>query len=333
MIHLLLAIAIAPSETPELLTGRLEQVGPASNLASAIETLSRSVPGTAWAGYAVPMVSGSHHFCGSGDVVNLDSDRDFHSTAETVPSRSLFILQRIEGGEVVEIRPLSTGCRIDAGSRTLYWWDPVPPGESLRHLRSLAFSSKNADLAEDAVHAAALHFDSGADDLLEELARGVPSLEVREKAIFWLGAAREGEGLRRLSALYGEERDGKLREEMVFAIHLSKAEGAIPKLVDIARRDRDADVRERALFWLGQRAGAVAARAIATAVREDPELEVKKKAVFALSQLPAEEGVPLLIEVAETHPHPEVRKQAFFWLGQSEDPRALDLFERVLLRK
>jgi HEAT repeat protein len=92
-------------------------------------------------------------------------------------------------------------------------------------------------------------------------------------------------------------------------------------------------VRERALFWLGQRAGAVAARAIATAVREDPELEVKKKAVFALSQLPAEEGVPLLIEVAETHPHPEVRKQAFFWLGQSEDPRALDLFERVLLRK
>jgi HEAT repeat protein len=77
----------------------------------------------------------------------------------------------------------------------------------------------------------------------------------------------------------------------------------------------------------------VAARAIAAAAKEDPDAEVKKQAVFALSQLPADEGVPLLVEVAETHPNPEVRKQAFFWLGQSEDPRALDLFERVLLRK
>ena len=53
--------------------------------------------------------------------------------------------------------------------------------------------------------------------------------------------------------------------------------------------------------------------------------------MFALSQLPADEGVPLLIEVAQTHPQPEVRKQAFFWLGQSKDPRAVALFEKVLL--
>jgi hypothetical protein len=333
MIRLLFFLAAAGADKPELVTGRLELAGPASNLVSAIETLSQRVPGAAWAGYAVPMVGGSHHFCGSGDVVSLDSDRDFRSTTGSGPSRSLFLLERIEGGHVVEIRLLSTGCRIDAGTKTLYWWEPVAPGESLRHLRSLALSSKNEDLAEDAVHAAALHFDSKADGLLAELARDAPLFEVREKAIFWLGAAREGEGFRLLSALHGEEREPKLREQMVFAIHLSKAEGAIPKLIEIARSDRDSEVREQALFWLSQRAGALAARAIAAAAREDPELEVKKKAVFALSQLPADEGVPLLIELAETHPHPEVRKQAFFWLGQSEDPRALDLFERVLLRK
>ena len=243
------------------------------------------------------------------------------------------MLQRVESGRVTEIRLLSTGCRIDAGSQTLYWWEPVPPSESLRQLRTLALSSTNEDLAENAVHAAALHFDSGADQLLEELAGSATALDVRQKAIFWLGAVRGDEGYRRLAARYEGERDSKLREEMVFAIHLSKAEGAIPKLVAIARKDRDSDVRERALFWLGQRAGAVAARAIATAAREDPDLEVKKQAVFALSQLPDDEGVPLLVEIAETHPQPEVRKQAFFWLGQSDDPRALELFERVLLRK
>jgi hypothetical protein len=128
------------------------------------------------------------------------------------------------------------------------------------------------------------------------------SFEVREKAIFWLGAVRGDEGYRRLSARYASESESRLREQIVFAIHLSKAEGAIPKLVEIARKDRDSDVRERALFWLAQRAGAVAARAIATAAREDPDLEVKKQAVFALSQLPEDEGVPLLVEVADPPP-------------------------------
>jgi HEAT repeat protein len=54
--------------------------------------------------------------------------------------------------------------------------------------------------------------------------------------------------------------------------------------------------------------------------------------VFALSQLPKDEGVPKLIQVAENNRNPEVRKQAMFWLGQSQDPRALGFFEKVLLK-
>jgi hypothetical protein len=37
-----------------------------------------------------------------------------------------------------------------------------------------------------------------------------------------------------------------------------------------------------------------------------------------------------LIQVAQTNKNPEVRKQAMFWLGQSNDPRALEFFEKVL---
>jgi len=54
--------------------------------------------------------------------------------------------------------------------------------------------------------------------------------------------------------------------------------------------------------------------------------------VFALSQMPKEDGVPKLIQVAETNRNPEVRKQAMFWLGQSNDPRALEFFEKVLTK-
>jgi hypothetical protein len=326
MLALLFALAI---QRPELVSGRLELLGPAANL----ETAVAAIRDEGWAGYSVPMTSGSHDFCGNGGVVRLDSAGHSHRSSESVSSGDLFVLLRIEGGHATEIVVLSAGCRIDARGGTLRWWEPVSPRESLRYLRAVALSTKDEDLAENAVHAAAMHFDAGASDLLDELARGAPSKDVREKAIFWLGAARGEEGFRKIASLFEEERDTELREEMVFAMHLSEAEGAIPKLVHIAREDRSSDVREKALFWLGQRAGKVAARAIADAAREDPDREVKKKAVFALSQLPEEEGVPLLVEVAETHPDPEVREQAFFWLGQSGDPRAIDLFEKVLLRK
>jgi hypothetical protein len=40
--------------------------------------------------------------------------------------------------------------------------------------------------------------------------------------------------------------------------------------------------------------------------------------------------VPVLIRIARTNPHPELRRKALFWLGQSEDPRALSLFEELL---
>ena len=58
--------------------------------------------------------------------------------------------------------------------------------------------------------------------------------------------------------------------------------------------------------------------------------EVRKNAIFALSQRSNDEGVPALIRIARTNPDPELRKTALFWLGQSEDPRALDLFEEIL---
>jgi hypothetical protein len=325
-IALLLAFAL---DRPEIVSGKLELLGPAANLASAVEAIRDK----GWAGYSVPMIAGSHDFCGNDGVVRLDSAGHSYTASESQASGDLFVFLRLEGGRAIEIVVLSAGCRIDLRGGTLRWWEPVSPRESLRYLRSVALSAKDQDLAEDAVHAAAMHFDPDASELLDELARSAPSRDVREKAIFWLGAARGEEGFGKLAARFEGESDRELREEMVFALHLSDAEGAIPKLIQIARKDRSPDVREKALFWLGQRAGKVAARAIADATREDPDREVKKKAVFALSQLPEEEGIPLLVEVAETHPDPEVREQAFFWLGQTGDPRAIDLFEKVLLRK
>jgi hypothetical protein len=105
-----------------------------------------------------------------------------------------------------------------------------------------------------------------------------------------------------------------------------------PSLLRLARMQNLPEERRRtAVFWLGQAAEAAAGRAldsIAGDVRGDRE--VRKQAVFALSQRSANEGVPALIRIARTNPDPELRKTALFWLGQSEDPRALNLFEEIL---
>ncbi len=86
-----------------------------------------------------------------------------------------------------------------------------------------------------------------------------------------------------------------------------------------------------AVFWLGQASGEAATAGLTELVDEESgDLEVRKTAVFALSQRPAAEGVPALIEIARGSASPTLRKQAFFWLAQSEDPRALSLFEEVL---
>jgi hypothetical protein len=105
-----------------------------------------------------------------------------------------------------------------------------------------------------------------------------------------------------------------------------------PSLLRLARTPRvPRETRSQAVFWLSQAAGEAVAAALDSIVRDARgDREVRKKAIFALSQRSNDEGVPALIRIARNNPDPELRKTALFWLGQSEDPRAVDLFEEIL---
>ena len=105
-----------------------------------------------------------------------------------------------------------------------------------------------------------------------------------------------------------------------------------PSLVRIARNERlPRKTRERAVFWLGQAAGEAAGQALDSIAGDDRgDRDVRKQAIFALSQRDRNEGVPALIRIARTNTDPALRKTALFWLGQSEDPRAISLFEEIL---
>jgi hypothetical protein len=120
--------------------------------------------------------------------------------------------------------------------------------------------------------------------------------------------------------------------ELVTAATLADSVVVWPQLLRMARDTRVRDeTRRQAVFWLGQAAGEEAAKSLhSIAADSGDDIEIRKHAVFALSQRPADEGVPILIRIARSNPHPELRKTALFWLGQSDDPRALTLFEEIL---
>jgi HEAT repeat protein len=121
-------------------------------------------------------------------------------------------------------------------------------------------------------------------------------------------------------------------DELLTAASLADSVVIWPELLRMARdRGMPRETRQQAMFWLGQAAGEAATRGLDSIVVDDRgELEVREHAVFALSQRPSDEGVPALIRIARTNPHPELRKKALFWLGQSDDPRAVTLFEEIL---
>jgi hypothetical protein len=133
-----------------------------------------------------------------------------------------------------------------------------------------------------------------------------------------------------LLALVEQHRVGA--EELVTAATLADSAVVWPTLLRIARRtELPLETRRQAVFWLGQAAGEAATRGLDSLASDGGgELEVRKQAVFALSQRPADEGVPVLIRIARSNPHAELRKTALFWLGQTEDPRAIALFEEIL---
>lgn len=124
-------------------------------------------------------------------------------------------------------------------------------------------------------------------------------------------------------------------EHAIFPATLADSVTVWPQLLRLARNDAaPRDARKQAIFWVSQAASDSATAGLSElAESEDEDQDVRTQAVFALSQRPRDEGVPALIRVARRSGSAEVRRSALFWLGQSEDPRALALFEELLSGK
>jgi HEAT repeat protein len=280
-------------------------------------------PQPAWIGYTIQAVPGHEQNCDYNEGIHPPGP------VHLEPPEQVQIMFRIQDSHVAKIRPISGDCQPDADGVPLRWIRDVRPAESVAFLSSFVMSD-NDHVRDGAVAAIALHADTAADEALERFAAPGQPESLREKAVFWMGAARGRRGYESLRRVVTGDASDNVREKAIFALSISKEPQAVETMIAVAHNDASAHVRGQALFWLAHKAGKKAVGAISSALENDPDTEVKKKAVFALQQLPDGEGVPMLIQVARVNRNPAVRKQAMFWLGQSNDPRALAFFEEVL---
>ena len=324
-----------------------------SSLSDEISRWAKASTDPQWLGYSVPAVNNQRVICcGNGNwngnydcgTCRLEDHRhgdSFNTTssgkAELEAPHRVVILYRATGGALNKIRVVSDVCVIDAGGLRMTWLTGVNPAQSVDYLVSLVGGQELHDhnpekLAQGALTSIAMHGDASADTAMNSFVEPSQPESLRKQTVFWLGEARGASGLQTLKHLAKSDSSSEVRAQTTFALSISREPGAIDEMIRMAHEDESSHVRGQALFWLAQKAGKKAESTITGAIENDPDTEVKKKAVFALSQMPHEEGVPKLIQVAQSNKNPEVRKQAMFWLGQTNDPRALEFFEKILTK-
>jgi len=147
-----------------------------------------------------------------------------------------------------------------------------------------------------------------------------------------IGAVSTRDATTYLLGLAASDTETRAGQEAILPAMLADSVNIYPQLIRIARDpDTPKGTRNQATFWLGQAAADVVAPERDNIKGNDDE-EIKKQAVFAISQRRCEDSVPALIQIAENNRSPEVRRSALFWLGQTGDPRAISVFEKILSR-
>jgi HEAT repeats len=338
------------SDMPSIQNARLETRALTATLAAELKTFEGQSGEARWIGYSVAQVAGDREVCCAGSNGNWNQEcgscrlessdhginMNSHNGSVILEApQAVAILFRAENRKIMKIRVVSAACTVDAGGLPFLWLTGVKSAESVALLAGYVSGEifnegDDRKLGRESLTAIALHADQSADRALESFVRPSEREPLRKQASFWLGETRGQAGLAALQQMAKSDPSTEVRAHVTFALSVSREPSAIDEMIRMAKEDQSSHVRGQALFWLAQKAGKKATATITGAIENDPDTDVKKKAVFALSQMPKAEGVPKLIEVAQTNHNPAVRKQAMFWLGQSNDPRALAFFEKVL---
>jgi len=214
--------------------------------------------------------------------------------------------------------------------QAIFWLSQVHSARATSALDSILHSSStDPELRERAIFALSQQNDDGALRTLREFAKSDAPVDLRRKAVFWLGQGdRSAENATFLRSLYDSPAGAPLRDEIIQAA--ANNDDSDAWLMDVARDPKqDVEQRKKALFWLGQQRR-VAATEFATLYDRLTDREVKEHLIFVLSQRREKAAVDKLFDIARNDNDRELRGKAIFWLGQSDDPRVQQFLMEII---
>jgi HEAT repeat protein len=148
--------------------------------------------------------------------------------------------------DIAERKDVPRGVR----EKAIFWLGQSEKGGG-EYLRGLFARLDDDDLKDKVIFGVA---QSGkAEDrrwLLDVAKTPKSAIELRKKAIFWLGQT-DGSAAE-LGTLYTSLTEPELKEQTIFAMAQLGDSSVVDRLVDIARKDKDSEMRKKAIFWLGQ---------------------------------------------------------------------------------
>lgn len=219
----------------------------------------------------------------------------------------------------------------DVREQAVFWLSQVPGSTPL--LEEILKGNGDESIKEKALFSLSQQNEPRAQQALRDFAmRESENVDLRDKAIFWLGQRRSTENTAFLRSLYSRLTNQDLKEKVLFSLAQQKGAGNEQWLMDIAVNSReDIDLRKKALFWAGQTG--VATSELSNLYNRMADTEMKDQMIFVFSQRQSDPAaMDKLFDIAKNEKDADLRKKAIFWLGQSHDPRVqqflLDLINR-----
>jgi HEAT repeat protein len=244
--------------------------------------------------------------------------------------KALFLVSQKESSESADI--LLSVARGDPEpelrKQAVFWLSQVEDPRVVGILDSIATHPGDESVRERALFSLSQQSDHRGIDALRRAAEAedVP-IELREKAIFWLGQSGGAGSATYLKDLFGRTKSEQLQEKILFG--LSQHDGEGDWLLGIGADDKVAkEVRKKAVFWASQ--GDVGIGRFVNLYDRTADQDLREQVIFALSQRRDSAATDALMHIAKTDKDQELRKKAVFWLGQSSDPRAAKFLQELI---
>jgi len=140
----------------------------------------------------------------------------------------------------------------DIREKAVFWLGQSDDAEDAAFLRTLFPKVQEFELKDKILFSLSQNDDAASGKFLAEVARNTnENIELRKKALFWLGQRDETDGAA-IATLYGTFTDREIKEQLIFVLSQKDDKAAIDKLIDIAKREPDKELRKKAIFWLSQ---------------------------------------------------------------------------------